>query len=202
MSEAGSGDTSSRAAHGSAARRLTSPPLPTPHAALPPPPPLTDIKHADACLSRLGIADLFTGRIICYESIMAAAAARGLTHHGRPVVCKPANVAMQLALAACGAPDGARVAFFDDSTRNVAAGARAGIFSVLVGGGVVFFVGWRGGSSLCGGGDCGWRWMVIGEARSPRTSPAVHAPRRLTPPAPPAALHPPPSTPHHSLTPL
>ena len=92
-----------------------------------------DEAHAEVCLARLGIRDLLQG-VLCYESIMRDGVAAGLTDGRRPVVCKPQAAAFKLALAAVGcAGNPASVAFFDDSVRNVDAGADAGVFSVLVG---------------------------------------------------------------------
>ncbi|KAK9838538.1 hypothetical protein WJX81_006073 [Elliptochloris bilobata] len=90
-----------------------------------------DRKHAHICLELLGIADLFEG-VICYESVMAEARRRGLVHKGSPIMCKPNPLAVKLALEMAGA-DAATTAFFDDSTRNVAAGRACGLYSVLVG---------------------------------------------------------------------
>ena len=93
-----------------------------------------DAAHAEACLGRLGIRDLMQG-VICFESIMTAAAGAGLSDGLRPVVCKPQAAAFKLALTAAGCGDAhpSTVAFFDDSLRNVDAGAAAGLASVLVG---------------------------------------------------------------------
>jgi FMN phosphatase YigB (HAD superfamily) len=91
-----------------------------------------DRRHAERCLSLLGLADCFHG-VICFEDVMAAAALKGLVHHGRPVVCKPNRQAMEIALQLAGGADSGATVFFDDSTRNVTAGAKAGVYSVLVG---------------------------------------------------------------------
>jgi pyrimidine 5'-nucleotidase len=94
-----------------------------------------DAKHAEICLQLLGLdGGLFDG-VISFESVQAAAEARGLVRHGVPVVCKPADVAVALALDAAGvaASDAGGVVFFDDSARNVSMGAAAGVPSVLVG---------------------------------------------------------------------
>eukprot|EP00884_Botryococcus_braunii_P006646 jgi/Botrbrau1/15983/Bobra.0375s0007.1 len=90
-----------------------------------------DEKHANTCLDLLGLNGIFEG-IICFESIMAAAAARGMVHEGRPIVCKPNLMAFQLALQMAGA-DPHSTMFLDDSMRNIAAARKAGIYSVLVG---------------------------------------------------------------------
>jgi pyrimidine 5'-nucleotidase len=88
-----------------------------------------DAKHAEICLELLGLdGGLFDG-VISFESVQAAAEARGLVRHGVPVVCKPADVAVALALDAAGvaASDAGGVVFFDDSARNVSMGAAAGV---------------------------------------------------------------------------
>ncbi|KAL6776209.1 hypothetical protein ACKKBG_A20270 [Auxenochlorella protothecoides x Auxenochlorella symbiontica] len=90
-----------------------------------------DRKHARICLDLLGVADCFQG-VVAFEDVQAAAAARGWARHGRPVVCKPEHQAYLLALEATGLHP-ARTGWFDDSTRNVAAGKRLGMFTVLVG---------------------------------------------------------------------
>jgi pyrimidine 5'-nucleotidase len=90
-----------------------------------------DTVHAEKCLALLGIRDCFRG-VICFESVMAAAAAAGVAHRGVPVVCKPQREAFALALAAAGA-EAASTAFFDDSARNIASAHRMGIRAVLVG---------------------------------------------------------------------
>lgn len=70
--------------------------------------------------------------MVSFEEVQAAAAARGWARHGRPIVCKPAHQAYELALELTGL-DPARTVWFDDSARNIAAGKRAGMHSVLVG---------------------------------------------------------------------
>lgn len=112
-----------------------------------------DDAHAARCLELMGLsAEGDFDEVITFESTMRDAAALGLVRRGRPVVCKPADVSFRLALRAAsravarkrgekeGASeshppllDPASVAFFDDSTRNVAGAAASGIFSVLVG---------------------------------------------------------------------
>lgn len=94
-----------------------------------------DADHTATCLRLLGLDDAVFDGIICFESVQEAAEARGLVRHGVPVVCKPADVAITLALEAAGVPpsDTASVVFFDDSTRNLAAAMQAGVASVLVG---------------------------------------------------------------------
>ena len=94
-----------------------------------------DADHTATCLRLLGLDDAVFDGILCFESVQEAAEARGLVRHGVPVVCKPADVAITLALEAAGVPpsDTASVVFFDDSTRNLAAAMQAGVASVLVG---------------------------------------------------------------------
>ena len=97
-----------------------------------------DRAHAVRCLELLELRDLFPDAekdIICFETILDAASASGLVRRGRPVVAKPSDAAVLLALAHAGVAPGeeATVAFFDDSARNVAACAAAGVASVLVG---------------------------------------------------------------------
>jgi pyrimidine 5'-nucleotidase len=91
-----------------------------------------DAKHADICLSLLGLQGAFNG-IICFESIMADARAQGMVHDNKPVVCKPSHAAFRLALQAAGGYEPEEAVFFDDSTRNVTSAKRIGIYSVLVG---------------------------------------------------------------------
>ena len=47
-----------------------------------------DAVHTDRCLDLLGLRSCFQG-IICFESVMEAAALKGVAHHGAPVICKP-----------------------------------------------------------------------------------------------------------------
>ena len=60
-----------------------------------------DDAHAAKCLNMMGL-DVETDfdDIITFESVMRDAAALGLVRRGRPVVCKPADVAFRLALRA------------------------------------------------------------------------------------------------------
>ncbi|KAK9820349.1 hypothetical protein WJX72_009320 [[Myrmecia] bisecta] len=90
-----------------------------------------DRKHAQICLDIMGIADCFEG-VISFESIMEHGAAKGIVQDGRPVLCKPQRQAIELALEQAHA-DPETTLYLDDSTRNVAAGHNAGIFSILVG---------------------------------------------------------------------
>ncbi|BDA41297.1 probable suppressor of disruption of TFIIS [Coccomyxa sp. Obi] len=90
-----------------------------------------DQKHADTCLELMGVADLFQG-IICFESLMETGRKLGVVKDNKPVICKPTQQAMELALKAAGA-EAATTVFCDDSTRNVSGGHAVGMFSVLVG---------------------------------------------------------------------
>eukprot|EP00887_Chlorella_sp_A99_P002750 scaffold6.g2750.t1 len=91
-----------------------------------------DAAHAERCLAILGVRHCFRG-VVCFESVMAAAAARGWSRHGRPVVCKPNRQAYALAAEAAGGPAPAATLWLDDSTRNITAGHRLGWQTVLVG---------------------------------------------------------------------
>jgi pyrimidine and pyridine-specific 5'-nucleotidase len=90
-----------------------------------------DLKHAELCLDLMGLRSCFQG-IICFESIMKAAELQGMVHHNKPVICKPNRQAFELALKEADNAEIATTAFFDDSTRNIAASHRMGIFSVLI----------------------------------------------------------------------
>lgn len=60
-----------------------------------------DDAHAAKCLELMGLdAEGDFDEIITFESVMRDAAALGLVRRGRPVVCKPADVAFRLALMA------------------------------------------------------------------------------------------------------
>jgi pyrimidine 5'-nucleotidase len=91
-----------------------------------------DRRHAERCLDLLGIRDCFAS-ILCFEDIMAAAEARGLVHHGCPVVCKPNRQAFDIAMQLVGIRDPSATLWLDDSARNITTGHRMGLYSVLVG---------------------------------------------------------------------
>jgi pyrimidine and pyridine-specific 5'-nucleotidase len=91
-----------------------------------------DSIHTERCLSLLGLQGCFAG-IICFETVMKAAAGRGATHNNRPVVCKPNRMAMEIALQLAGEADAKSTAFFDDSTRNITMATRMGVYAALVG---------------------------------------------------------------------
>lgn len=60
-----------------------------------------DDAHASRCLELMGLDEEGTfDEIITFESVMRDAASLGLVRRGRPVVCKPADVAFRLALRA------------------------------------------------------------------------------------------------------
>ncbi|MQL85933.1 hypothetical protein Taro_018481 [Colocasia esculenta] len=110
-----------------------------------------DKVHAAEVLSRLGLEGCFEG-IICFETLNPGAdASEGHTsdsifdivgHFARPdagtelpktpVLCKPSEDAMERALRIAGI-NPQRTIFFDDSARNVLAGKRIGLHTVLVG---------------------------------------------------------------------
>ena len=90
-----------------------------------------DDAHAAACLARLGIADCFAG-VLTYETLQAAGARLGTVAPGR-VLCKPAPASFLTALALAGGVAPSRALFLDDSPRNIAGAAAAGLAAVLVG---------------------------------------------------------------------
>jgi pyrimidine 5'-nucleotidase len=90
-----------------------------------------DDKHADACLTALGIRDLFPkAHVLTFETLQRCAVQRGLPPS--QVLCKPQPEAFQVVLDLIGAR-AQRTLFLDDSTRNVAGAASIGIHAVLVG---------------------------------------------------------------------
>ncbi|KAK9842125.1 hypothetical protein WJX84_012225 [Apatococcus fuscideae] len=90
-----------------------------------------DTRHAAVCLDRMGITDCFQG-VICFESVMQAAASQGQVKDGKPIICKPSKAAIHLALEQAGASAETTV-YLDDSTRNVSAAHDEGIYSILIG---------------------------------------------------------------------
>lgn len=109
-----------------------------------------DRVHAVKALKRLGLEDCFEG-IICFETLNPTHtnAASGDTeifdivgHFDRsepvsllpktPIVCKPSEAAIEKALEIANI-DPNRTLFFEDSVRNVQAGKRVGLDTVLVG---------------------------------------------------------------------
>uniref|UniRef100_A0A0D6QX20 Uncharacterized protein n=1 Tax=Araucaria cunninghamii TaxID=56994 RepID=A0A0D6QX20_ARACU len=99
-----------------------------------------DRVHAAKVLSRLGLEDCFEG-VICFETLNSHTETTEGSNcwdkptvdiPNTPVICKPSKDAMERALSLANA-DPQRTIFFDDSTRNIAAGKRAGLHTVLVG---------------------------------------------------------------------
>eukprot|EP01018_Ginkgo_biloba_P033612 Gb_00746 [translate_table: standard] len=100
-----------------------------------------DKVHAAKVLSRLGLEDCFEG-VICFETLNSHSQATdnrsgtdNTTMHTfpkSPIICKPSQEAIERALSIASA-DPQRTIFFDDSPRNIAAGKRAGLHTVLVG---------------------------------------------------------------------
>jgi len=98
-----------------------------------------DRAHATEVLNRLELRDCFEG-IICFETLNPPSqstannniAAANSTTAKTPVVCKPSKEAITQALRLANA-DPQRTIFFEDSARNIAAGKREGLHTVLVG---------------------------------------------------------------------
>jgi len=101
-----------------------------------------DKVHAAKVLNRLGLADCFDG-IICFETLNPPSKSTetnnewdtptiNSTTMKTPIICKPSKEAVEQALRLANA-DPQRTIFFDDSIRNIAAGKRAGLHTVLVG---------------------------------------------------------------------
>ncbi|XP_057867239.2 uncharacterized protein C24B11.05 [Cryptomeria japonica] len=99
-----------------------------------------DKVHAAKVLSRLGLEDCFEG-VICFETLNSHPEPAKNNNSWdtpiafmprTPVICKPSINAMERAIQVANA-DPQRTIFFDDSTRNIAAGKRAGLHTVLVG---------------------------------------------------------------------
>eukprot|EP00252_Welwitschia_mirabilis_P019756 TRINITY_DN4667_c0_g1_i1.p1 TRINITY_DN4667_c0_g1~~TRINITY_DN4667_c0_g1_i1.p1 ORF type:complete len:220 (+),score=8.83 TRINITY_DN4667_c0_g1_i1:134-793(+) len=87
-----------------------------------------DKVHAAKVLKRLGLEDCFEG-IICFETLNPPPSD---PKQKRPlVVCKPSIEAIETAIRLANA-DPSKTVFFDDSARNIAAGKRAGLNTVLV----------------------------------------------------------------------
>jgi len=102
----------------------------------------SDKVHAAKALNRLGLEDCFEG-IICFETLNPPSKitesnsewnmrTNNSTIPKTPIICKPSKDAMEQALRLANA-DPQRTIFFDDSPRNIAAGKRAGLHTVLVG---------------------------------------------------------------------
>jgi pyrimidine 5'-nucleotidase len=101
-----------------------------------------DNAHAVKVLNRLGLEDCFEG-IICFETLNPPSQTTennndwyipvvNSTIAKTPIICKPSKEAMRQALFLAKA-DPRRTIFFDDSPRNIAAGKREGLHTVLVG---------------------------------------------------------------------
>ncbi|CAL9765093.1 unnamed protein product [Musa acuminata subsp. burmannicoides] len=110
-----------------------------------------DKAHAAKVLKKLGLEDCFEG-VICFETLNPPTSSRGtetssevfdiVDHFTRPdagvalprtpVLCKPSPDAMERALSIANI-DPHRTVFFDDSVRNIQAGKRIGLHTVLVG---------------------------------------------------------------------
>ncbi|KAL0915101.1 hypothetical protein M5K25_015502 [Dendrobium thyrsiflorum] len=108
-----------------------------------------DKVHAARVLSKLGLEDCFEG-IICFESLNdpnyefcgsnnlfdilehSARPIAGAELPKTPILCKPSEFAMELALKLANI-DPQRAIFFDDSVRNIQAAKRIGLGTVLVG---------------------------------------------------------------------
>lgn len=104
--------------------------------------------HAAKALSKLGLEDCFEG-IICFETLNSPNESDGKTDifdivkystgqdpgmelPKTPIICKPSEYAIEHALKIANI-DPQRTIFFDDSVRNVQAGKRVGLRTVLVG---------------------------------------------------------------------
>ncbi|KAF3540274.1 hypothetical protein F2Q69_00018271, partial [Brassica cretica] len=106
-----------------------------------------DRVHAAKALKKLGLEDCFEG-IICFETLNpthtnAASEIFDIVGHfdlsepvgtlpKTPIVCKPSESAIEKALEIANI-DPNRTLFFEDSVRNVQAGKRVGLHTVLVG---------------------------------------------------------------------
>jgi len=101
-----------------------------------------DKVHAAKVLNRLGLKDCFEG-IICFETLNPPSKIAEKNNKRNmptdnskipktPIICKPSQEAMEQVLRLANA-DPQRTIFFDDSPRNIAAGKRAGLHTVLVG---------------------------------------------------------------------
>jgi pyrimidine 5'-nucleotidase len=89
-----------------------------------------DDAHAETCLRLLGVRDLFKG-VITYEQMQRVAAEQGLPPSR--VLCKPAVDAFAAALQLAGGAVASRTLFLDDSARNCAGAAAAGLTAIQVG---------------------------------------------------------------------
>ncbi|XP_039688518.1 uncharacterized protein C24B11.05 [Medicago truncatula] len=95
-----------------------------------------DKVHALKTLNILGLEDCFEG-IICFETLNPIHRSSVSTNPSgilpkSPIVCKPSENAIQLALKIANL-DPHRTLFFEDSVRNIQAGKRVGLDTVLIG---------------------------------------------------------------------
>ncbi|KAH9325321.1 hypothetical protein KI387_005499, partial [Taxus chinensis] len=99
-----------------------------------------DRVHASKVLSRLGLEDCFEG-VICFETLNPyPETAENINGWDTPIsvipkapiLCKPSKEAIERALCLANA-DPQKTIFFDDSSRNIAAGKNVGLHTVLVG---------------------------------------------------------------------
>ncbi|XP_010931242.1 uncharacterized protein C24B11.05 [Elaeis guineensis] len=106
-----------------------------------------DRTHTAKVLNRLGLEDCFEG-IICFETLNPPMEATrtnifdiieyslrpvaGMELPETPVLCKPSEYAIKQAFDIAGI-DPQKTIFFDDSARNIQAGKRIGLHTVLVG---------------------------------------------------------------------
>ncbi|XP_010505362.1 PREDICTED: uncharacterized protein C24B11.05-like [Camelina sativa] len=113
-----------------------------------------DKLHAARALERLGLEDCFEG-ILCFESLNSSTSRAKVSYDDKneifdiigylsdheqpvsalpktPIVCKPSETAIVKALEIANI-DPQRTLFFDDSVRNIQAGKRVGLDTVLVG---------------------------------------------------------------------
>ena len=88
-----------------------------------------DDTHAETCLRLLGVRDLFKG-VITFETMQRVAKERGLPP--TRVLCKPSVEAFAAALQLAGA-EASRTLFLDDSARNCAGAAAAGLTAIQIG---------------------------------------------------------------------
>ncbi|KAG5603623.1 hypothetical protein H5410_025115 [Solanum commersonii] len=113
-----------------------------------------DEVHALKVLNKLGLEDCFEG-IICFETLNPIDKSNATTNNGSheifdiighfsqpkagsvlpktPILCKPSQVAIERALDLANIINPHKTLFFEDSVRNVQAGKRVGLDTVLVG---------------------------------------------------------------------
>ena len=92
-----------------------------------------DETHAESCLAALGVRDLFAG-VVAFEHMQEFAKSRPhLLPRPGAVLCKPSPLAFHAALQMVGGASAETTVFLDDSARNIAGAAAAGIRACLVG---------------------------------------------------------------------